>query len=367
MVTALHGHDESTPWATEEIAARKKTIEEAGLAWSVVESIPVHPSVKLGDKNAKRHVSNYIHSIRNLASVGIHTICYNFMPVLDWTRTDLNYKLPSGAIALRFDLVDLAAYDLFTLRRKDADGDYCDAVKIRAEHRFSNMSREAQLTLENTLIAGLPGSEHSHGRREFEVQIARFSELSASDLRVNLLAFLHQVVPAAEEVGSRLCIHPDDPPFSLFGLPRIVGNREDLAKIFGAIPSIANGLTLCTGSLGVSQENDLTSIAHKFGTRIHFAHLRNITRQQDAFYESGHLEGNVDMAAIIAALLSEERNRCSSGRSDWQIPMRPDHGHILLDDFGKQTNPGYSAIGRLKGLAELRGVVHAMQLPGTRP
>ena len=361
VVTSLHGYDTNSAWAPEAIAARKRIIKDSGLTWSVVESIPIHPMIKLGNSGRTKHIDNYITTIHNLAAAGVQTICYNFMPVLGWTRTDLNFQLPNGAVALRFDLIALAAYDLFVLQRKGAENSYSDDVAVKAEQLFANLSSEALNKLEKTLISGLPGTEQSHGTAAFRSEIDRFSEMSPSDLRANLIYFLRKVIPAAEEVGSKLCIHPDDPPFSLFGLPRVVGCHNDLSAIFNAVPSIANGLTLCTGSFGVLAENDLPAMAFTFRKRIHFTHLRNVKREPDSsFYEAGHLDGDIDMIAVISILLDEEKRRSSTGQNDWEIPMRPDHGHVILDDSEKTTNPGYSAIGRLKGLAELRGVMRSL-------
>lgn len=361
VVSALDGRDQAMPWLAGDIERLKRLIENAGLTWSVVESVPIHPAIKLGGRDADRHIDAYVETVLNLATAGIHTICYNFMPVIDWTRTDLGFRLPSGALALRFDMVDLAAYDLFVLQRNDASKDYSNEIVSEAERRFRGLTDGQIAALQHNLIAGLPGSDHSHGFEDFRREVGRFGELSAGELRSNLIAFLSHVAPAVEEVGSRLCIHPDDPPFPLFGLPRVVSRYADFDQIFKAVPSPANGLTLCTGSLGVLAENDLMKFIDGFGDRIDFAHLRNIKRESGgSFYEADHLGGDVEMVSVVAALLDEEVRRVSSGREDWEIPMRPDHGHILLDDAGKKSNPGYSAIGRLKGLAELRGVIEAL-------
>jgi mannonate dehydratase len=365
IVTALHDAYRGEVWSAARIAERKAMIDQAGFVWSVVESIPVHPAIKLGDARAGAHIDAWIESMRNLAAAGVKTICYNFMPVVDWTRTDLRFRAPRGGLALRFDPVDFAAYDLFILRRAGAGDDYPAEVRSRAEARSGGMDEAEAATLEETIIAGLPGSELSHGRENIRAAIADFAGMSPEDLRANLIAFLRRVVPAAEEVGARLCLHPDDPPMPLFGLPRVVSTADDYDRLFAAVPSLANGITMCAGSLGSRADNDVVGIARRFAARIHFAHLRNVTRETfGAFHESDHLDGDVDMVALVAALLEEERRRREEGRADHEIPMRPDHGHLLLDDIGKRTNPGYSAIGRLKGLAELRGVMRALE---TRP
>lgn len=362
VVTALHDIYDGRAWSPAAISARKRMIEDAGLVWSVVESIPVHKAIKLATPDAPLHIDACCKTIRHLADAGVHTICYNFMPVVDWTRTDLRYPAPNGGYALRFGATDFAAYDLFVLNRENALADYGDETATAAETRMRGLSKEAIETLENTIIAGLPGSEFSHDREGIRGAIADYAGTDANSLRANLITFLEAVVPVAESVGARLCIHPDDPPFSLFGLPRIVSTRDDYAALFAAVPSLANGMTFCSGSLGARGDNDLTAMARAFADRIHFAHLRNVRRQENgSFFESDHLDGDVDMIALVAVLLDEERRRKSAGRRDWQIPMRPDHGHLLLDDIHKTTNPGYSAIGRLKGLAELRGVMLALE------
>ena len=361
VVTALHDKPPGVVWQPGDIAARKAVIEAAGLEWSVVESIPVHPAIKLGDERAQRHIDAWIESMQNLATAGISVICYNFMPVVDWTRTELRHPTRRGGLALRFDPVEFAIYDLLILRRAGAEADYDAATIAAAEAHFASMNEADRQRLEATIIAGLPGSELSHGREDIRAAIAEYDGLGAAGLRANLIAFLEQVAPAAEACGARVCLHPDDPPFSLFGLPRVVSTCADYQAVFDAVPSPANGITLCAGSLGSRSDNDVIEIARSFATRIHFTHLRNVTIEPSgAFFEDDHLEGGVDMVALISVLLREEARRRAEGRTDSIIPMRPDHGHLLLDDIGKQTNPGYSAIGRLKGLAELRGVARAV-------
>ena len=361
VVTALHDMAPGEVWRPEDIAARKAMIEAAGLEWAVVESIPVHPAIKLGDGRASRYIDAWIETMRNLAAADLPVICYNFMPVVDWTRTELRHPTHRGGPALRFDPVEFAVYDLLILRRAAAEADYEAGTIAAAEARFASMDEAEQQRLESTIIAGLPGSELSHGREDIRAAIAEYDGLGAAELRANLIAFLERVAPAAEACGARVCLHPDDPPFPIFGLPRVVSTAADYAAVFDAVPSLANGITLCAGSLGSRPDNDVIAIAQAFARRIHFAHLRNVTIEPSgAFFEDDHLEGGVDMVALISLLLQEEARRRAEGRADSLIPMRPDHGHLLLDDIGKPTNPGYSAIGRLKGLAELRGVARAV-------
>ena len=361
IVTALHAMPPGEVWQPDDITARKREIEDAGLIWSVVESIPVHPAIKLGDDRAAHYIDGWIETMRNLAAQGMEVICYNFMPVVDWTRTDLRYPTHRGGLALRFDPLEFAVYDLFVLRRTGAEADYDDAIIERAKAHHASMDDAAIERLESTIIAGLPGSELSHGREGIRAAIAEYDGLTLQDLRANLIRFLEKVAPAAEECGARVCLHPDDPPFSIFGLPRVVSTEADYGALFDAVPSLANGITLCAGSLGSRPDNDVLAIAAAFAERLHFTHLRNVTLQADgAFFEDDHLEGGVDMVALIKLLMDEEARRRAEGRADHIIPMRPDHGHLLLDDIDKQTNPGYSAIGRLKGLAELRGIARAV-------
>lgn len=362
IVSALHAYYRGEEWPEDEIAKHKALIEEAGLVWSVVESIPVPAAIKLGTKDAGACIDRYKNTIRKLAAHDIKTICYNFMPVVDWTRTDLTYAMPTGALALRFDAIDFAAYDCFVLERINAEDAYDDATLKKAQARFEGWSAKTIETVEHNIISGLPGSELSHDRDGIKQQIAEFDGMSADDLRANMIAFLNEIVPVAEEVGTRLCVHPDDPPIPLFGLPRVVSQITDYQTLFETIPSRANGMTLCVGSLGSRPDNDVSAIINAFAERIHFVHLRNVKLEPDgSFYESDHLAGDVDMVAVAKALMAEERRRKAEGRADWEIPMRPDHGHVMLDDINKKTNPGYSAIGRLRGLAELRGVMTAIE------
>jgi mannonate dehydratase len=362
IVSALHHIYDGSAWPLEAIRSYKANIEASGLTWSVVESIPVHNSIKIAGPERARYIGHYKDTIRALATAGVKTICYNFMPVVDWTRTDLMYRMPSTGYALRFDAVDFAAYDLLILRRKDAENDYTQAQLRAASDRLTVLADDDVARIERNLIAGLPATERSYDRESFRRALEEYQGIDAETLRGNLQSFLREIIPVAEEVGARLCIHPDDPPFSLFGLPRVVSCASDARAILSAAPSPANGLTFCTGSYGVRADNDLPAMVAEFGPQIHFAHLRNVTREPDgSFHEADHLDGSTDMVAVVAELLREQARRKAAGRSDWRIPMRPDHGHLLADDIGKaRINPGYSLIGRLKGLAELRGVMRGV-------
>lgn len=362
VVTSLHHIPTGEAWPLEEIRQRKQDIEAHGLIWSVVESIPLHNDLKTRTGNHERILANYLESVRNVGRAGIETVCYNFMPVVDWTRTNLSYSLPNAARALRFEMTDFAAYDVYVLQRPGAEGDYDPAVLKRAKERFDAMGDEERGLLEKNIIAGLPGGEGSYDRDGIRAAIAEFVALGTEGMRENLFAFLRAVIPVAEEVGVRMCIHPDDPPFSLFGLPRVVSTAADARALLAVAPSVNNGLTLCAGSFGARADNDLVAMAREFGDRIHFVHLRNVRREPDgSFYESDHLDGDNDMVGLIDALLDEEARRAREGRAD-RIPMRPDHGHLMADEIGQAgVNPGYSYAGRLKGLAELRGVIHALE------
>ncbi|MGI3903848.1 MAG: mannonate dehydratase [Janthinobacterium lividum] len=360
IVTALHHIYDGSPWPEADLLRQKAMITEAGLEWSVVESIPVHNSIKIGGSERDRYIGWYKDSLRAVAGVGVETVCYNFMPVLDWTRTELRHPMPNGALALRFDAVDFAAYDLFILKRPGASADYSAEQAAAAETRRAAMSAEKAERIERNLIAGLPATERRYDRSLFLEALSDYQGMTAEDLHDHLAYFLREIVPVAEECGVRLCIHPDDPAFPLFGLPRIVSTAEDARRILAAVDSPANGLTFCTGSYGTRADNDLVAMVREFGPRIHFAHLRNITREPDgSFHEADHLGGSSDMPAVVIALLDEQARRQKEGRADWQIPLRPDHGHLMADDLDKERiNPGYSLIGRLRGLAELRGVMH---------
>ena len=364
IVSALHDHYRGEVWPEDAIAERRAVIEAAGLRWSVVESIPVPNAIKLGGDPAREATAAFAETMRRLARAGLSTICYNFMPVVDWTRTQLRHPMPSGGLALRFDMIDFVAYDAFILDRPDADRDYTPDLLARAEERACSLAPEQVEGLEATIIAGLPGAEDSHSRQGIAAVIARYRGMSPDDLRARLREFHEAVVPVAREVGVRLCIHPDDPPFPLFGLPRVVSTLSDVDAIFAAVPERENGLTFCAGSLGARADNDLPAILSAWADRVHFVHLRNVSTDPDgSFVEDDHLVGNADMVKLLAILLREEARRQEEGREDHLIPFRPDHGHLLLDDQDKRTLPGYSAIGRLKGLAELRGILQTLTHP----
>ncbi|WP_262264738.1 mannonate dehydratase [Pantoea dispersa] len=357
IVTALHHIPNGEVWPVEEILQRKAMIEAAGLVWSVVESVPIHEEIKTGSGQCQKWISNYQQSLRNLAQCGIHTVCYNFMPILDWTRTDLAFELPDGAKALRFDQIEFAVFELHILQRQGAENDYSTDEIAQAAARFASMSEEHKLRLTRNIIAGLPGAEEGYTLAQFRAQLARYDGIDKARLREHFATFLRGIIPVAEEVGIRMAVHPDDPPRPILGLPRIVSNADDLQWMIDTIDSPANGFTMCTGSYGVLAENDLAGMVKRFGPRIYFAHLRSTRREANpkTFHEAAHLGGDVDMFAVIKAIAEEEQRRRNAGQEDL-IPMRPDHGHQMLDDLHKKTNPGYSAIGRLKGLAEIRGV-----------
>ncbi len=363
IVSALHHLPNGAVWPIAEIEKRKAEIAAAGLTWSVVESVPVSEDIKTRSGDWRAHLQAYGQTIRNLAASDIRTICFNFMPVIDWTRTDLAYRLPDGSLALRFDATDFAAFDLFILRRPGAEAEYTPERIAQAKAAFDAMDPEAQERLTKTIIAGLPGAEESYTLDMLRAALDRYRGMSKDELRSQLGEFLDGVVPVAEESGVRLGIHPDDPPRFLLGLPRIVSTADDARWILGRVESPANGLTFCTGCYGARPDNNLIAMAKEFAARIHFLHLRSTRREADpeTFYEAAHLDGDVDMVGVIREVVLEERKRTNSGRADAAIPMRPDHGHQMLDDIGKRVNPGYSAIGRLKGLAELRGVARAVE------
>jgi len=362
IVTALHHLYRGEAWPWHDVLTRRDEIVAAGFAWSVVESIPIHNSIKLRCGPYQHFVDAWKDSLAAVAKAGVPVICYNFMPVVDWTRTDLRWRLPTTGYALRFDAVDFATYDLFILQRRNAEAEYSEERIRAAQARFNSMSEPQKSILESTIIAGLPGAEASYNREMIRSLIVEYQEMTPADLRSNLIAFLREVVPVAQELGVRLAIHPDDPPWSLFGLPRVVSTAEDVRAIFSASDTPANGLTFCVGSFGARGDNDLLAMAREFGARIHFAHLRQVTREVDgSFHEAEHLAGSSDMVGVIRLLLGEEARRRQVGRADHEIPMRPDHGHLLADDIGKKVNPGYSLVGRLKGLAELRGVMQGLK------
>jgi mannonate dehydratase len=361
VVTSLHQIPYGIAWSLDDIRARQAEIAadpDLGLHWAVVESLPIHENVKLGHGDLTTIVDNYRTSMRNLAACGIRTICYNFMPVIDWTRTDLAYRLPGGGLALRFDASTFAAFDCFILQRPGAEADHDPDAVRRGKAWFAQSSDTERDALLATIMAGLPGAFDRYDIPALRTMLARYGDITAAGLRANLVAFLKQILPLAEELGMRFAIHPDDPPHPLMGLPRIVSTHADLVALFTACSSPANGLTLCTGSLGAGAHNDVPTIVRAFADRTYFVHLRNVAKEPDgSFMEADHLGGDTDMVAVIDVLLQEQTRRKARGDADWRIPFRPDHGHELLDDIGKGSFPGYSAIGRLKGLAELRGVM----------
>jgi len=362
IVTALHHLYRGEAWPLDEVLKRRDEILAAGFVWSVVESIPVHNSIKLRSGPYAQFIGTWKDTLTAVAKAGVEVICYNFMPVVDWTRTDLKWRLPTTGYALRFDAVDFAAYDLFILERKDAEADYSEDRVQAARARFECMSEARGMDLEQTIIAGLPGAEASYNRETIRGLIAECQGMTAAELRTNLIDFLREVAPVAQQTGVRLAIHPDDPPWSLFGLPRVVSTAADVRAILAACDTLANGLTFCVGSFGARADNDLLSMAGEFGARIHFVHLRQVTRERDgSFHEAEHLAGSSDIVGVIRAMLEEEARRRRAARPDHEIPMRPDHGHLLADDIGKKVNPGYSLVGRLKGLAELRGVMQGLK------
>ena len=360
IVTALHHIKNGAVWPLAEIIARKARIEQMGLSWSVVESIPVPETIKTRTGNYQQHIEHYKESIVNLAQAGIDTVCYNFMPVLDWTRTDLDFPMPDGSTGLRFDATEFAAFELYILRRPGAEYLYSDDQKRRARTQLDAMTDAQVKRLTRTLIAGLPGSEESYTVEQFRDALSTYADIGDPELRRNLYAFLREIVPVTESVGVRLAIHPDDPPYPILGLPRVVSTEADARALLSAVNSPANGLCFCTGSYGVRPDNDLIGMVERLGPAIHFIHLRSTERSADnSFQEANHLEGDVPMAGVMRALLSEQRRRKEADRTDLRMPFRSDHGHRMLDDLtsGKRTNPGYTAIGRLRGLAELRGLM----------
>ncbi|WP_394992795.1 mannonate dehydratase [Emticicia sp.] len=368
IVTALHQIPVGEVWSVEAIQERINIIEQDNaqytpLHWSVVESLPVHEDIKKGLPSREYFIENYKISLQNLVKCGIKTVCYNFMPVLDWSRTNINYEMPDGSKALRFVWEDFAIFDLYILKRPNAEKAYEIEVIESAKTKFDSMSSDEIQSLKNTALLGLPGSEEAFDLNTFQGLLDNYSKIGDAELRANLYYFIQHVAPFAQEIGINLCIHPDDPPKSLLGLPRVVSSEDDLAKLMNACDTIANGITFCTGSLGVRKDNDLPKMIERFGERIHFIHLRTTKREENPmnFHEAAHLAGDVDMYEVIKALIKEQNRRKVAGQIEIAIPMRPDHGHQMLDDLNKKTYPGYSAIGRLKGLAELRGLEMAIE------
>ncbi|MGB7395401.1 MAG: mannonate dehydratase [Pricia sp.] len=364
IVNALHHIPTGEIWPVDEIEKRKKRIEESGFVWSVVESLPIPESIKTQKGEYRQHIENYKQSLKNLAACNIKTVCYNFMPVLDWTRTSLDLEMEDGSKALAFEFDALAVFDLYVLKRPDSEKNYSKERIKAARERFGRMTETEIWDLVKTVIAGLPGSsegypvpEKGYDLSEFQRILDTYEDIGEQKMRDHLVHFLQEVIPVAEANGIQMCIHPDDPPFSILGLPRIMGTEADYAYIFEKVPSRNNGMTFCTGSLGAREDNDILQMFDRFADRVHFLHLRSTKRDgNNNFYEANHLEGDVPMYGLVKKILQEEKRRKKEGREDVQIPMRPDHGHQMLDDLHKKTNPGYSAIGRLRGLAELRGL-----------
>lgn len=366
IVSALHHIPVGVAWSVDEIRKRQQETQAAGLAWEVVESIPVSEAIKSGGSEARTHIAAWQETLENLGQCGIQTVCYNFMPALDWTRTALHSKRPNGARAMSFDLIDFATFDLFVLRRPEAEKDYSADVIVEAEARSALLNDEdsTSAALSSAITSGLPGDASANSLADLRRHFTTYQDTVAETLRGRLIDFLSEVVPTAERLGMRLCCHPDDPPWPLLGLPRVMSTEADYRAVLDAVDSPVNGMTLCTGSLGTRSDNDIVSMIKSFGPRIHFVHLRNVHRLSEnipcSFFEDEHLDGHTDMVSVVAALLREEKQRKESGRSDHTIPMRPDHGQDILNDTERNAQPGYPAIGRLKGLAELRGIERAL-------
>ena len=370
IVPALHHVPTGAVWTADEIAARQAQVARmrdgrpSGLTWDVVESLPVSEDIKKQKGDWRAHIVNYRESLGHLADAGIEVICYNFMPVLDWTRTDLAWRLPNGGTCMRFDLTDFAAFDLHILERPGAAEDYDDALKEAAGKRFAEMDDAQRTQLLRNVVFGLPGAAENFSLEDVRTHLAEYAAISEDQLRANLVTFLEEVAPTAEKLGLRLCCHPDDPPVPLLGLPRIMSTEAHYKAVMDAVDTPANGITLCSGSLGARPDNDLPGMMERLGDRVHFLHLRNVKRETSdifgSFHEAEHLGGDTDMVALVEAALREEARRKAAGRADWSIPFRPDHGQDILDDLGRSAQPGYPSIGRLKGLAELRGIIAAL-------
>ena len=362
IVTALHHIPNGEVWSIEEIKKRKSEIGEHGLSWSVVESVPIHESIKTQSGDYLKYIDNYKETIKNLGACGIDIICYNFMPVLDWTRTNLAYLLEDGSYALRFEKMAFAAFELFILNRPGAKASYSTSEYDDALAYFNSRNPAEIEQLSHNVIAGLPGAEEGYTLEKFNNILVTYDGIGPAELKQHLFDFLKHIIPIAEEAGVLMCIHPDDPPFPILGLPRIVSTEQDIVDIYDAVDSVHNGLTFCSGSLGVRPDNDLGGIIRRLGDRIHFIHLRSTTRDEHGnFYEADHLSGDVDMYEVVLNLIIEQQKRIRHGRSDFRMPMRPDHGHKMLSDIHTKSNPGYSAIGRLRGLAELRGLEYGIR------
>jgi mannonate dehydratase len=357
IVSALHQIPNGVVWPLNDIKKRQAEIAKAGLTWSVVESVPVHENIKTKSGNYQTYINNYKQTLLNLGACGIDIVCYNFMPVLDWTRTNLDYEVSDSSTALRFEAAAFAAFELFLLKRPGATEAHSKAEIIAAKKYLKNSSVEQQQKLIKNIIAGLPGAEEGYTLEEFNQILATYKNIGAKELKANLFSFVAQIIPAAEQAGVLMCIHPDDPPYPILGLPRVLSTEQDVIDLYDAVKSPNNGLTFCTGSFGVRADNDLVGMVKRLGSRIHFIHLRSTKRDKNGnFHEANHLEGDVDMFGVMKALIEEQILRQKNGRKDICMPFRPDHGHKMLDDLSKKTNPGYSGIGRLRGLAELRGL-----------
>ena len=362
LVTSLSHVPYGEVWTKEDILKRKETIEKNGMKWLVTESIPVHEDIKTQTGDYVKYIENYKKSIENLGACGINIVCYNFMPIMDWTRTDINYKLENGASALRFELIAFVAFDLFILKRENAENDYTKDVILKAKSYFKKLKEEDIIALTDVLIANLPGTDEKYTIEEFRNVLNKYKHIDRNKLKEHLFYFLSEIIPVAERSGVKMCIHPDDPPFSLLGLPRIVSTEDDVEELLDAVASPSNGLTFCTGSFGVRADNDLPKMFNRFADKVHFIHLRSTMRDElGNFREATHLGGDVDMYAVIKNIVLEQAKRKRAGRKDHSIPMRPDHGHKMMDDLNKFYYPGYSNIGRMKGLAELTGLEYGIE------